>query len=66
MLSVLVQGDLVDQTVELIFKETSTLGVRRRAIRRHEADRQIVKVDTSLGKVPPFVSHNIIHLAPLS
>lgn len=52
MLSVLVQGDLVDQTVELIFKETSTLGVRRRAIRRHEADRQIVKVDTSLGKVP--------------
>lgn len=52
MLSVLVGRDLVDAAAELILKETSTLGVRRRPVRRYEAERQIVNVDTSLGKVP--------------
>ena len=52
MLSVLVEGNLVDQVAELMLKETSTLGVRRRTVHRYEAERQIVKVDTSLGKVP--------------
>jgi hypothetical protein len=52
MLSVLVGRDLVDAAAELILKETSTLGVRRRPVRRYEAERQVVTVDTSLGKVP--------------
>ena len=52
MLSVLVGIDLVDEAVELILKETSTLGVRRRPVMRYEAERQMVNVDTSLGKVP--------------
>jgi len=52
MLSVLVGRDLVDAAAELILKETSTLGVRRRPVRRYEAERQIVNVDTSLGVVP--------------
>jgi pyridinium-3,5-bisthiocarboxylic acid mononucleotide nickel chelatase len=52
MLSVLVGRDLVDAAAELILKETSTLGVRRRPVRRYEAERQIITVDTSLGKVP--------------
>ncbi len=52
MLSVLVEGDLVDQVAELMLRETSTLGVRRRTVQRYEAERQIVEVDTSLGKVP--------------
>jgi len=52
MLSVLVKRDLVDAAAELILKETSTLGVRRRPVRRYEAERQIVTVDTSLGKAP--------------
>jgi len=52
MLSVLVGRDLVDAAAEMILKETSTLGVRRRPVRRYEAERQIVNVDTSLGKVP--------------
>ena len=52
MLSALVGRDLVDAAAELILKETSTLGVRRRPVRRYEAERQIVNVDTSLGKVP--------------
>jgi uncharacterized protein (DUF111 family) len=52
MLSVLVGNDLVDQMAEFILKETSTLGVRRRTVQRYEAEREIVIVDTSLGKVP--------------
>ncbi len=52
MLSVLVKRDLVDAAAELILKETSTLGVRRRPVRRYEAEREVVTVDTSLGKVP--------------
>ena len=52
MLSVLVRRDLVDAAAELILKETSTLGVRRRPVRRYEAERQVVNVDTSLGVVP--------------
>jgi uncharacterized protein (DUF111 family) len=52
MLSVLVGSDLVDQVAELILKETSTLGVRRRTVQRYEAEREMVTVDTSLGKVP--------------
>jgi uncharacterized protein (TIGR00299 family) protein len=52
MLSVLVKRDLVDAAAELILRETSTLGVRRRPVRRYEAERQIITVDTSLGKVP--------------
>jgi len=52
MLSVLVGRELVDAAAELIFKETSTLGIRRRPVRRYEAERQVVTVDTSLGKVP--------------
>jgi hypothetical protein len=52
MLSVLVGRDLVDAAAELILVETSTLGVRRRPVRRYEAERQVVVVDTSLGKVP--------------
>jgi uncharacterized protein (TIGR00299 family) protein len=52
MLSVLVGRDLVDAAADLIFKETSTLGIRRRPVRRYEAERQVVNVDTSLGVVP--------------
>ncbi|MCI0836355.1 MAG: nickel pincer cofactor biosynthesis protein LarC [Chloroflexi bacterium] len=52
MLSVLVGRELVDSAAELILKETSTLGIRRRPVSRYEADREIVEVDTSLGKVP--------------
>ncbi len=51
MLSVLVGQDLVDAAAEVILKETSTLGVRRRSVHRYEAERQIVNVDTSLGVV---------------
>ncbi|MCH8231021.1 MAG: LarC family nickel insertion protein, partial [Chloroflexi bacterium] len=52
MLSVLVGRELVDSAAELILKETATLGIRRRPVRRYEAEREVVEVDTSLGRVP--------------
>ncbi len=52
MLSVLVGRELVDKAAELILKETSTLGIRRRPVRRYEAEREVVEVDTEFGKVP--------------
>ena len=52
MLSALVHRDKVDDAAELILRETTTLGVRRRPVQRYEAERQVVNVDTSLGKVP--------------
>lgn len=51
MLSALVSPDLEDEAARLILRETSTLGVRVRPISRYEADREIVTVTTSLGKV---------------
>ena len=49
LLSVLVKEDDADQTAMVILRETSTLGVRRRAVERYTADREIVEVETSLG-----------------
>lgn len=67
MLSVLVGRDLVDEAAELILKETSTLGVRRRPVRRYEAEREIVQVDTSFGKVPvklKKIGGEVVQVAP--
>ena len=52
MLSVLVGRELVDRAAALILKETSTLGIRRQPVRRYEAEREVVEVDTEYGKVP--------------
>lgn len=49
LLSVLVKEGDADQTAMVILRETSTLGVRRRAVERYTADREIVEVETSLG-----------------
>jgi uncharacterized protein (TIGR00299 family) protein len=52
LLSVLVPESLEGQAVALLFRETSTLGVRRRDVDRHVADREMRDVDTDFGKVP--------------
>jgi hypothetical protein len=49
LLSVLVKEGDADQSAMVILRETSTLGVRRRAVERYTADREIVEVETSLG-----------------
>ena len=51
MLSVIVSADNEAETVDLMMRETSTLGVRVRQLERIEADREVVQVETSLGKV---------------
>lgn len=51
LLSALVPADLEEMAVDLIMRETTTLGVRRRAIERHVCDRDIVEVAMPLGTV---------------
>ncbi len=49
-LSALAEHRYVSSIIELILRETSTLGVRVRQVDRYEAQREIVEVDTSLGR----------------
>ncbi|MEO7911583.1 MAG: nickel pincer cofactor biosynthesis protein LarC [Roseiflexaceae bacterium] len=51
LLSALVPAELEDAAVALLMRETSTLGLRRRAVERHVAEREIVDVETPLGPV---------------
>lgn len=50
VLSALVRGDTA-WLAELIVRETSTLGVRRRPVERYTADREIISVATGFGPV---------------
>ena len=52
VLSALVDQDQEARATELILNETTTLGVRASTVRRHEAGREQVVVDTPLGRVP--------------
>jgi pyridinium-3,5-bisthiocarboxylic acid mononucleotide nickel chelatase len=49
MLSVLCRPELEDAVVATLLRETSTLGVRVREVRRHEAPREQVQFSSSLG-----------------
>ena len=51
MLSALVDDDLEAATVDVIMRETSTLGVRVRPVSRYEAEREVVEFESSLGAV---------------
>ena len=51
LLSALVPAELEDAAVALLMRETTTLGLRRRAVERHVAEREIVAVETPLGPV---------------
>ena len=48
-LSVIASADMEAAAVELIMRETSTLGVRVRPLERIEAGREVMRIDTSLG-----------------
>lgn len=50
-LSVLVKRELVDLAKSLIFKHTTTLGLREIAIAKHTLEREFRQVDTPYGKV---------------
>lgn len=51
MISAIVPSELESRAVNLIMRESSTLGVRVRPLARYEAERAVVEVDTSLGRV---------------
>ena len=48
-LSVIASADMEANAVDLIMRETSTLGVRVRPLERIEAGREVIRIDTSLG-----------------
>lgn len=49
MLSVLAPAALAHQLTALLLRETSTLGVRATPVQRHEAEREVVELASSLG-----------------
>jgi uncharacterized protein (TIGR00299 family) protein len=51
LLSVLAGESILNKVLEIIYTETTTLGVRITHIDRHKLDREIKEVDTSFGKV---------------
>jgi uncharacterized protein (DUF111 family) len=51
MISVLAPLHLEAALAGLLLRETSTLGVRVRAVARYEAEREVVAVQTSLGRM---------------
>ncbi|SEH25736.1 nickel insertion protein [Selenomonas sp. KH1T6] len=68
MLSVLASEDKKDACARIIFRETTSIGIRvRRIEERLEADRHLAKVDTKYGditcKVSAYGGH-LINVAP--
>ncbi len=51
LLTILCESAAADRLVDLLFRETTTLGVRTYEARRRVLDRETVTVDTSLGSV---------------
>jgi uncharacterized protein (TIGR00299 family) protein len=51
LLSILCEAEKRDRLVELIYTETSTLGVRTREVERKCLEREVVRVETDFGSV---------------
>lgn len=51
LLSVLCRGDQIERLERIIFKQTSTLGVRRWPVSRHKLERRAHRVTTKWGEV---------------
>lgn len=51
LLSVLLPGELENAGVELLLRETPTLGIRSRAVERYAAERKTESVETEWGEV---------------
>ncbi len=67
LLTVLCAPEAADRLVDLIFRETTTIGVRTYAARRRTLERESVPVSTSLGVIRVKVSRlngHILNAAP--
>ncbi len=51
LLTVLCRGEQEDAVTRLLFRETTTLGIRRREEERSILDRELVTVETAYGKI---------------
>jgi len=51
MLSVITKADAEQKLVDILIKETTTLGIRRYEISRYAMEREILSVDTKYGEV---------------
>jgi hypothetical protein len=51
MLSILAPPEAEGKIVDTLLRETSTLGLRRQTVGRHESEREIIAFDSSLGPV---------------
>lgn len=58
LLSVLAGENILDKVMDIIYSETTTLGVRITHIDRHKVNREIKEVDTSFGKIKVKVVGN--------
>jgi hypothetical protein len=57
LLSILITPDKLDETLSVIFAETTSLGVRFQRLERRKLPRQLITVETSFGTVRVKVSH---------
>ena len=67
MLSVIVSADKEGEAVEVLMQQTSTLGVRVRPLERIEAEREVVRIDTSVGNVAVKIKRlngSVVSVAP--
>ena len=67
MLSVIVAADRETEAVDVLMRQTSTLGVRVRPLERIEAEREIVRIETSVGNVAVKVKRldgSVVSVAP--
>ncbi len=67
LLQVLSPADQVDLLSQIIFRETTTIGIRRHSASRTTLDREFVEVDTEHGKVKMKVSRlhgEVVNFAP--
>ena len=57
LLSILITPDKLDETISIIFAETTSLGIRFQRLKRRKLPRELITVETSFGPVRVKVSH---------
>jgi hypothetical protein len=66
-LSVLVTDDLVPETLDVLFTETTTIGVRAHPVQRWKLAREIISVETDYGPIDVKVSRRgetVLNITP--
>src|SRR5207249_4963816 len=67
LLQVLAEADAVDAVSQIIFRETTTIGIRRHEVERTTLQRDFVEVETEYGKIKIKVSKlegEVVNAAP--